>query len=277
MAWHTRARRCRCRRGFWACWPAPVGVLGLVCLLGALGLGPWAVGADPPGAGLAADAPAAEAPVADVRGAVAPAVPARPTHYLGRPIAATMHYDGAPWLVRESRQREEDCQRLLAELRLRPGQVVCDLGCGNGFYTLELARRVGPAGRVYAVDIQPEMLDLLRKRMAAARLANIVPVLGTETDPKLPTGHFDLIVLVDVYHEFSHPEAMLAAIRRALRPGGQVALAEFRAEDPNVPIQPAHKMSKAQILKEFGANRFRLVRQFDGLPWQHLMFFQAAD
>jgi len=165
----------------------------------------------------------------------------------------------------------------LTELRLRPGQAVCDLGCGNGFYTLELARRVGPRGKVYAVDIQPEMLELLRKRMAAARLSNVVPVLGTETDPKLPAASFDLVLLVDVYHEFSHPEAMLAAIRRALRPGGQVALAEFRAEDPHVPIQPVHKMSKAQILKEFTANRFRLVRQFDGLPWQHLMFFEAVE
>ena len=234
----------------------------LACLLGVLGAGLAAVRADPP---------AVVYPLATCEG------PARPTHYLGRPIAATMHYEGAPWLVRESRQREEDCQRLLTELRLRPGQAVCDLGCGNGFYTLELARRVGPRGKVYAVDIQPEMLELLRKRMAAARLSNVVPVLGTETDPKLPAASFDLVLLVDVYHEFSHPEAMLAAIRRALRPGGQVALAEFRAEDPHVPIQPVHKMSKAQILKEFTANRFRLVRQFDGLPWQHLMFFEAVE
>lgn len=238
-----------------------------------LGAGSWATGADPP----VPHGRLADHPAADASAAVAPVMPARPTHYMGRPIAATMHYEGAPWLVRESRQREEDCQRLLAELRLRPGQVVCDLGCGNGFYTLELARGVGPTGKVYAVDIQPEMLDMLRKRMAAARLANIVPILGTESDPKLPRDRFDLVLLVDVYHEFSRPEAMLAAIRRSLRPGGQVALAEFRAEDPNVPIRPEHKMSKAQILREFGANRFQMVRQFDGLPWQHLMFFQPTQ
>lgn len=263
MVRNTIAPRYGRGHAFRAYSPLHVWTLWLAWMVGALGVGPWPGRADPPtGTGSSL---------------VAPAATPRPTHYLGRPIAATMHYEGAPWLVRESRQREEDCQRLLIELRLRPGQIVCDLGCGNGFYTLELARRVGPTGKVYAVDIQPEMLDLLRKRMAADRLTNIVPILGTETDPKLPPAQFDLVLLVDVYHEFSHPEAMLAAIRRALRPGGEVALAEFRAEDPDVPIQPAHKMSKAQILKEFGANRFRLVRQFDGLPWQHLMFFQPAE
>ncbi len=263
MACHPRARRGRRLDGLWAFRPLSVGALWLGCLLASLAAIPPAALADPA--------------TASSGGAAGTVAPARRTHYLGRPIATTMHYEGAAWLVRESRQREEDCQRLLSELRLRPGQIICDLGCGNGFYTLELARRVGPAGKVYAVDIQPEMLDLLRKRTAAAKLNNIVPTLGTETDPKLPPAYFDLVLLVDVYHEFSHPEAMLAAIRKALRPGGQVALAEFRAEDPNVPIQPVHKMSKAQILKEFTANRFRLVRQFDGLPWQHLMFFEPAD
>lgn len=276
MAWHTIARRCRCSYGSWACLSAharPLWLGWLIAVGMALGTGPWGAWADPP----SATAPATPSPAASAPAAIAPVASSRPTHYMGRPIAATMHYDGAPWLVRESRQREEDCQRLLAELRLRPGQVVCDLGCGNGFYTLELARRVGSTGTVYAVDIQPEMLKMLHKRMAAARLANIVPILGAEADPKLPRARFDLVLLVDVYHEFSHPEAMLAAIRRALRPGGQVALAEFRAEDPNVPIRPEHKMSKAQILREFNANGFRLVRQFDGLPWQHLMFFESAE
>jgi len=200
-------------------------------------------------------------------------VPPAPAAYKGRQIAVTMHYLGAPWLVRESRERQEDCATLLRELRLNGGQVVCDLGCGNGFYTLKLAEQVGPKGKVYAVDIQPQMLDLLRKRARQAGAENIVPVLGSAVDPNLPEGRFDLVLLVDVYHEFSHPEQMLAAIRKSLKPGGLVALAEFRAEDPEVPIKPLHKMSKKQILKEFGPNGFKLVRQFDGLPWQHLMFF----
>jgi precorrin-6B methylase 2 len=196
------------------------------------------------------------------------------THYMGRQIAVTMHYLGAPWLMRDSRQREEDCQTLLSALGVKPGQVVCDMGCGNGFYTLQLAQLVGEKGRVLAVDIQPEMLRLLDERAKEAGITNIELVSGTPVDPKLPAGGVDLILLVDVYHEFSNPEEMLAAMRRALRPGGRIALAEFRLEDPAVPIKLLHKMSKKQIMKEFPANGFKLVDQFDKLPWQHLMFFE---
>jgi ubiquinone/menaquinone biosynthesis C-methylase UbiE len=188
-----------------------------------------------------------------------------------------MHYLGAPWLVRESRQREEDCQRLLRELDVKPGQRVCDMGCGNGFYTLQLAKLVGPEGKVYAVDIQPQMLRLLRDRARKAGLQNIVPVLGTVTEARLPDEEMDLVLLVDVYHEFSYPEQMLAAIRRSLTAHGRVALAEFRAEDPSVPIKPLHKMSKEQIMKEFPSNGFKLVDEFDELPWQHLMFFARDE
>lgn len=204
-------------------------------------------------------------------------IPPPVERYMGREIAQTMHYLGAPWLTRESRQREEDCQTLLAALKLQPGSTVCDMGCGNGFYTVPLARLVGDDGRVIAVDIQREMLELLKDRAAAERLGNIEPVLGTVIDPKLPPAAIDLVLLVDVYHEFSHPEQMLAAIRRGLKPDGRLALVEFRAEDPNVPIKPLHKMSKAQIMKEFPANGFKLVEEFDKLPWQHLMFFQRDD
>ncbi len=202
--------------------------------------------------------------------------PAKPG-YKGREIAVTMHYLGAPWLTRESRQREEDCTLLLKALDIKPGQVVCDMGCGNGFYTLQLAQLVGETGRVLAVDIQPEMLHLLSERAKEAELANIEPIQGTPIDPKLPEHGVDLILLVDVYHEFSHPEAMLKAMRRSLKPGGRIALAEFRLEDRNVPIKLLHKMSKKQILKEFPPNGFKLVEQFDKLPWQHLMFFQRDD
>ncbi len=202
------------------------------------------------------------------------AIPLPLKEYKGREIAQTMHYLGAPWLTRESREREEDCKTMLAALHVQPGDVVCDLGCGNGFYTLKLVKLVGEKGRVLAVDIQREMLGLLKDRAAEEKVTNIEPILGTLVDPKLPDGAVDLVLLVDVYHEFSHPEQMLAAIRKSLKPTGRVALVEFRAEDPNVPIKPLHKMSKAQIMKEFPPNGFKLVEEFDKLPWQHLMFFQ---
>jgi SAM-dependent methyltransferase len=204
-------------------------------------------------------------------------IPPPLTHYKGREIAQTMHYLGAPWLTRESREREEDCTTLLKALNIKPGDTVCDLGCGNGFYALKMARLVGPRGKVIAVDIQREMLELLKDAAAVEKVDNIETVLGTLVDPKLPESSIDLVLLVDVYHEFSHPEQMLAAIRGSLKPSGRVALAEFRAEDPLVPIKPLHKMSKQQIMKEFPPNGFKLVQEFDELPWQHLMFFQRDD
>jgi len=202
--------------------------------------------------------------------------PARET-YKGREIAKTMHYAGAPWLVRESREKEEQCSLLLKQLGLEAGDVACDLGCGNGYYALKMAKLVAPGGEVLAVDIQPEMLRLLQARAEEAEIANITPVLGTLADPKLPEGKVDLVLLVDVYHEFSHPELMLQAIRKCLKPRGRVALVEYRLEDPEVPIKLLHKMSKAQIMKEFPPNGFKLVGSFDKLPWQHVMFFARDD
>jgi ubiquinone/menaquinone biosynthesis C-methylase UbiE len=204
-------------------------------------------------------------------------IPPAATHYRGREIAQTMHYTGAPWLVRESRQREEDCRLLLEALAVKEGQRICDLGCGNGFYTLELARLVGPEGIVYAVDIQPEMLRMLARRAAEEGLTNIRPILGTFVDPRLPKGAVDMVLCVDVYHEFSHPEEMLARIRESLAEGGQLVLAEFRGEDPAVPIKPLHKMTKAQIRAELEPAGFRVVREFNKLPWQHLIFLAAGE
>jgi SAM-dependent methyltransferase len=221
-------------------------------------------------AGLVQAAPPASAP------ATRAAEPAALTHYLGREIAQTMHYTGAEWLTRESREREEDTATLLRVLDLREGQTVADLGCGNGFYTLKLAKLVGERGRVLAVDIQPEMLELLNKRAAEAHVPNVSTLLADAADPHLPPGEVDLVLMVDVYHELSNPPEVLAAVRRSLKPDGHIALVEFRAEDPKVPIKPLHKMSKAQILKEFSANGFILTGQFDKLPWQHLMFFGRA-
>ena len=199
-------------------------------------------------------------------------IPPAQTHHMGREIAQTMHFTGAPWLVRESRQREEDCRTMLQALGVKPGQTVCDMGCGNGFYTLQLARLVGPRGRVYAVDIQPEMLQMLARNAAESRLANIRPVLGTPIDPRLPAGAIDMMLCVDVYHEFSHPEAMLEKIKESLAPDGNLVLVEFRGEDPAVPIKPLHKMTKAQVRAELEPAGFKMVREFDRLPWQHLLF-----
>ena len=203
----------------------------------------------------------------------APQLPEPKTHYMGREIAQTMHFLGAPWLVRESREREEDCKKLLTALPLKLGDSVCDIGCGNGFYTLRLAGRVGPNGKVYASDIQQEMLNMLVERAKSRQVTNVLPVLGTLVDPNLPSASMDLILAVDVYHEFSYPQEMLAALRTSLKPTGRLVLVEFRSEDPAVPIKPLHKMSQAQIMRELPENGFKLVGQFHELPWQHVLTF----
>jgi cyclopropane fatty-acyl-phospholipid synthase-like methyltransferase len=200
-------------------------------------------------------------------------VPPAREFYLGRRIAVTMHYRGAPWLIRNEREREERCSLMLTNLGVKPGMTVCDMGCGNGFHTLKMAKMIGPSGSVLAVDVQPEMLKLLRDRTESAGLENVTPILGSFHNPRLPRNSIDLILLVDVYHEFSHPVTMLKAMHESLRPDGVIVLVEFRAEDPKVPIKPLHKMSKDQILKEIPANGFKLVKEFDKLPWQHMMFF----
>ncbi len=213
-------------------------------------------------------------PVAPVREVE---IPPPLTQYMGREIAQTMHWLGAEWLIRETREKEENPALVMKNLGLKPGMTVADLGCGNGFYTTRLARAVGEAGRVYAVEIQPEYFPLLEERAREEGLTNIQPVLGTLIDPRLPEASCDLIFLADVYHEFSHPVHMLAAIRKALKPTGRVVLLEFRAEDTLVPIKPLHKMSKTQVEKELTANGFRPAGAFDGLPWQHMLFFERDD
>jgi ubiquinone/menaquinone biosynthesis C-methylase UbiE len=218
----------------------------------------------------------AAGPAADEK-EVADKTPAPLTHYQGREIARTMHFTGAPWLVRDEREREERASEMIAALGVKPGQVVCDLGCGNGFHVLMLAELVGKKGRGIGVDIQREMLALLDARAKEAKIENIKTVLSLPHDPKLDENSVDLILLVDVYHEFSHPEHMLRAMRRALKKDGRIALVEFREEDIRVPIKPEHKMSKKQILTEFPPNGFKLAAEYDKLPWQHLMFFTRDD
>jgi ubiquinone/menaquinone biosynthesis C-methylase UbiE len=199
-------------------------------------------------------------------------VPEPLTKYLGRRIALPMSYHGIPWLNRPERIQEENPEEMLEQLKVQPGMTVCDMGCGDGYYTIELARRVGPTGKVIAVDIQPEMLQELSRRCEQNNLKNVDMILGLPHDPKLPEGKLDLILMVDVYHEFSNPIEMLESMRNSLKKDGRIALVEFRGEDPQVPIKPEHKMTKKQILKEYEANAFRLVDQYDRLPWQHLMF-----
>jgi len=193
--------------------------------------------------------------------------------YMGRRVAETMHFAGAEWLIRDEREREERCSLMLANLGVKRGMMICDMGCGNGFYTLPLSAMTGEQGRVIGVDVQPEMLRMLRDRIEKRGVENVIPVLGSFHNPHLPPNSIDLILLVDVYHEFSHPEQMLAAMRKSLKPDGVVVLVEYRAEDKTVPIKPLHKMSKAQVNKELTANGFKLVSEFDKLPWQHMMFF----
>lgn len=197
--------------------------------------------------------------------------------YLGRTVAQYMTFHGAGWLIRDSRNREEATDLVMEQLQLKPGMNVCDLGCGNGYYTLRFARLVAPRGTVFAVDIQPEMLQMLAARTARARLDGVKPVQGEVNNPHIPAGELDMVFMADVYHEFSHPESMLYWIRRSLKPEGVIALAEYREEDITVPIKLDHKMSKAQIIKEYKANGLKLVREFNGLPWQHLMFFARDD
>ncbi len=206
-----------------------------------------------------------------------PAIPpSAMTEYEGRVIAQTMHWQGANWLIRNKREREEGTTKMREELRLKTGMAVCDMGSGNGYHTIPFAEAVGPTGKVYAVDVQPEMIVMLNERVNEKGITNIVPIIGEYHDPKLPPNSCDLIVLVDVYHEFSHPVPMLDGMKKALKPGGQICLVEFRAEDDTVPIKPEHKMTKAQVTKEMNANGLKLAREFDGLPWQHMMFFEVS-
>ena len=208
---------------------------------------------------------------------VVPTQRVQPGWYMGRQIAPTMSASGAEWLTRKSREHEEQPRKLLEALNVERGQQVCDFGCGNGYHTLPLARAVGPRGKVFAVDIQQEMLDLLEERARPRGLENIESVLATLADPNLPSRQLDLVLMVDVYHELAQPKVILQAIHTSLNKTGRLVLVEFRKEDPDVPIRPLHKMSQTQVINEIGANHFKLVGQFDGLPWQHVLLFARED
>jgi ubiquinone/menaquinone biosynthesis C-methylase UbiE len=194
--------------------------------------------------------------------------------YMGREIAQVMGHRGAGWLDRPERAKEEQPAKLMKALALKPGAVVADIGAGSGYFTFRLARAVGPRGKVYAVDIQKEMLAIIRRRMKERDVDNVVPVLGTVADPKLPAGGIDLILMVDVYHEFSHPYEMTVALLKALEPGGRLVFVEYRLEDPRVPIKLVHKMTERQVLKEMAIHPVKHVKTVKTLPWQHVIIFE---
>ena len=204
--------------------------------------------------------------------AISVAVLAQQRHPVsGRLIAPVMGVGGAEWLERPERESEEAPSIAIQALKIQPGQVVADIGAGSGYYTVRLAREVGPTGKVYGTDIQPGMLDLLLRNVARAKLDNVVPVLGTPDDPKLPPGSLDLALMVDVYHELGAPQAFIRKLRLALKPSGRLVLLEFRKEDPRVPIRPEHKMSVAEVRQELEPEGFTLSAVLDVLPWQHIL------
>jgi ubiquinone/menaquinone biosynthesis C-methylase UbiE len=196
--------------------------------------------------------------------------------FMGREIAHVMGHQAADWLERPERMREERPDLLISELDLKPGMAVADIGAGTGYHSSRMAQLVGKTGKVFAVDIQREMLTLLDKRMKAQGILNVVPVLGSEKDPKLTPASIDLIIMVDVYHELEYPAEMLRAMVDALKPKGRIAFVEFKEEDASVPIKSVHKMSESQIRKEASAFGLQWLRTSKALPWQHLVIFQKA-
>jgi ubiquinone/menaquinone biosynthesis C-methylase UbiE len=192
--------------------------------------------------------------------------------YMGREIAHVMGHEGADWLEQPERVSEEQPDRVVDAMQLKPTDVVADIGAGTGYFSIRIARKV-PQGQVIGEDIQPEMIDLMKESVAKAGLTNIHPLLGTTEDPNLPPGSVDKVLLVDAYHEFDMPKEMMQGIIKGLKPDGQVVFVEYRGEDPAVPILPHHKMTVAQLSAEMGAVGLHLVRRYEDLPWQHVLFY----
>jgi ubiquinone/menaquinone biosynthesis C-methylase UbiE len=192
----------------------------------------------------------------------------------GRKYAGVMSADGASWLTRPERESEEQPDEALKAIGIAPGSTVADIGAGSGYMSLRMAKLVGPTGKVYANDIQPRMLDLLRENLRKQKITNVEPVLGEYDDPKLPAASVDLVLLVDVYHEFSEPQKMLRHIREALRADGRLVLLEYRGEDPAVPIRAEHKMTVAQVKAELEPEGYRLDQVKENLPRQHILIFR---
>lgn len=193
--------------------------------------------------------------------------------YQGREIAHVMGHQAADWLDRPERESEEAPSLLVKSLALKSGMKVADIGAGSGYLSFIMAKQVGRSGIVYAEDIQPEMLDIVKKKAAKNGQRNVTPWLGTITDPKLKANSIDLMILVDVYHEFDHPYEMTQNMVRELKPGGRLVFVEYRKEDPEVPIKELHKMSVAQVRKEMTAFALRYMATIESLPRQHIIVF----
>jgi ubiquinone/menaquinone biosynthesis C-methylase UbiE len=184
---------------------------------------------------------------------------------------------GADWLVRPERIQEEQPDRMLQALEIKPGAVVADVGAGVGYHAWRLSEIVGPSGKVIAEDIQPEMLRMLTANIRERGLKNVETILGTEKDPRLPASQVDLVLMVDVYHEFSDPVSMMQNIKKSLKPGGRVVLVEFRKEDDRVPIRPEHKMSTQGVREELEPFGLKFEKAIEFLPWQHILIFSLAN
>jgi len=193
--------------------------------------------------------------------------------YMGREIAQVMGHEAADWLDRPERETEEAPTMLVKSLKLKPGMAIADIGAGSGYLSFMMAKPVGSTGKVYAEDIQPEMLDIVRKKAVESGQKNVVPWLGTTTDPKLPAQSIDLMILVDVYHEFDKPYEMVSNMVKGLKPGGRLVFVEYRKEDPNVPIKEVHKMSVAQVRKEMTLFPLDYKETIEILPRQHIIVF----
>jgi SAM-dependent methyltransferase len=193
--------------------------------------------------------------------------------YMGREIANVMGVDGAGWLERPSREVTEQPDRVIKNLNLKPTDVVADIGAGTGYFSFRISPVVSQ-GKVLAVDVQPEMIKVLSGLKKDRKITNVQPIQGTITNPNLPTAAVDLVLMVDTYHEFSHPREMMQAIVKSLKPGGRVVFLEYRGEDANVPIKPVHKMTQEQVRKEMAAVQLTWKETKDFLPYQHLLIFE---
>jgi ubiquinone/menaquinone biosynthesis C-methylase UbiE len=193
--------------------------------------------------------------------------------YMGREIAQVMGHEAADWLDRPERENEEAPSMLVKSLKLQPGMKIADIGAGSGYLSFMMAKDVGASGKIYAEDIQPEMLDIVRKKAAKMGQSNVEPWLGTITDPKLPPGSMDLMIMVDVYHEFDHPYEMVDNMVRELKHGGRLVFVEYRKEDPSVPIKLVHKMTVAQVKKEMAIFPLTYQQTIEILPRQHIIVF----
>jgi SAM-dependent methyltransferase len=196
--------------------------------------------------------------------------------YMGREVAYVMGFQGINWLERSEREIEEDVSTLIKNMEIKTDDTIADIGAGSGYHVFRMAP-LAENGLVYAVDIQPEMLEAIELKKRSKRVSNVETVLGSEKSINLPKNSLDKILLVDVYHEFSYPAEMVGSIKNALKSNGQLFLIEYRGEDSSVPIKKIHKMTVKQSIKEMEAAGFRLKENIDNLPWQHCMIFEKKQ